>query len=302
MKFSKPGKQPQQPRRRTEHPVAEQPQQVSQFRRNQTLTARRPSHPDQVSGRSQIHSLTAHRRKIISIFLLVLGVSILLTIILTQFTARVTIASSSKPITQSITLQSYEEAINEYYAIHPVERLRFLLNEQALTQYVASIHPEIEQIELSSIKDVVEAGLTVRFREPIAGWQINSRQYYVDASGVVFQANYGIQPKVQIVDESGVSPTEGTTVASARLLGFVGRLVSSSAERSYTVTSVTLPVGTTRQLAVRFDGVGGYVLFTIDRGVAQQVEDMARSLKHLKDTGQATEYVDVRIEGRAIYR
>lgn len=303
MKFSRTGSKPQQPRRRAPQEKPEPTQEVgNQFRRNQTLSKQRSSHPDQVSGRSQIHSLTAHRRKIGGIFFLILGIIIVLAIILTQFTARVSITSSSKPTSQSIQADAYEKVINDYYAVHPVERLRFLLNERALTDYVANAHPEIAQVRLSSVVDIVGAGFTLQFREPIAGWQINSRQYYVDSQGVVFQQNYFTQPKVQIVDESGVSPEQGTTVASSRLLGFVGRVVSMAGERGYTVTSVTLPVGTTRQLDIRLDGVGGYVRFTIDRGVAEQVEDMARAVQYLQQRSQTAEYIDVRIEGRAVYR
>ena len=303
MKFSKPGKKAQQPRRRSvEMPVESPPQPDNSFRRNQTLSKKRSSHPDQLSGRSQIHSLTAHRRKVGSIFFLVFSVVIVLCILLTQFTAKASITSSSKPITQQIQADPYIEAIDTYYAIHPVERLRFMLNQTALTDYIADANPEISQVRLSSTTNVVEAGFTVQFREPVAGWQINSRQYYVDNDGVVFEKNYYAQPTVQIVDESGVSPEQGTTVASARLLGFVGRVVSMAQERGYKVVSVTLPVGTTRQLDIRLDGVGGFVRFTIDRGVAEQVEDMARAVTYLRDRNQATEYIDVRTKGRAVYR
>ena len=278
------------------------PEIGGQFRRNQTLTNRRASHPDQVSGRSQLHSLSAHRRKVGGIFLLIGLVVIVLLVLLLQFTARVSIASTSKPTTRPVERSMYEESINDYYAIHPAERLRFLLNQDALTAYVSAQHPEIEQVRLSAVVDIVGAGFTLTFREPIAGWQINARQYYVDPEGVVFQQNYFQQPSVQIVDESGVSPEQGTTVASSRLLGFVGRVVSMAGERSYKVTSVTLPVGTTRQLDVRLDGVGGYVRFTIDRGVAEQVEDMSRVIGHLQQRNISAEYIDVRVEGKAIYR
>lgn len=303
MKSFRIGKKPQQPRRRTEK-IADEPTQDlgSQFRRNQTLSDRRASHPDQVSGRGQIHALTSQRRRLGGLFFLILIIVVILALVITQFTARASITTSSKPITLTIDAPSYEKAIDEYYAIHPVERLRFLLNEKALTEYVGQKYPEIAQVRLSSIIDVVGAGFTLQFREPVAGWQINGRQYYVDAQGVVFQKNYYAPPSVQIVDESGASPEQGTTVASSRLLGFVGRVVSMAGERSYAVSSVTLPVGTTRQLDVRLDGVGGYVRFTIDRGVAEQVEDMVKAIDYLKQTNQAVEYIDVRIEGKAIYR
>lgn len=303
MKVSRTGKNAQQPRRRVDTGSSEPTPEIGgQFRRNQTLSRKRSSHPDQVSGRSQLHSLSAHRRKVGGIFLLIAFIILVLGLLLTQFTARVSIARSTKPLSQQIDAPAYEKSINEYYAIHPVERLRFLLNQEALTRFVAVQHPEIAEVQLSGVTDLVEAGFTLNFREPIAGWQINTRQYYVDPEGVVFQKNYYSQPAVQIVDESGVSPEQGTTVASSRLLGFVGRVVAMAGERGSKVTSVTLPIGTTRQLDVRLDGVGGYVRFTIDRGVAEQVEDMSRVVSYLQQRSITAEYIDVRVEGKAIYR
>lgn len=292
------------PRRRSENRNEPRAQLESgtQFRRNQTLSGVRRIPDEQLSDRAKAHHLARQRRKIGGILLLVLGIAGLLAILLTQLTARVIVAASSEPLSRSIDGASYETAINDYFGIHPVERLRFVLNEDGLSDYVGALAPEVARIKLTSATNVVESNFTVTFRKPVASWHINGKQYFVDNEGVVFEKNYYDKPSLQIVDESGVSPEQGSTVASARLLSFVGRVVSLSREGKYTVTKVVLPIGSTRQLEIRLKGVRPYVKLTIDRAVGEQVEDMTRALDYLRTRNLKPEYVDVRVPGRAAYR
>ncbi len=275
----------------------------SQFRRNRTLSGVRkdpmdPSH----SPRSQVHHLTNQRRKVTGIFLLVIvGISVL-TLIITQLTARVVIGGSSKALTSAIDSKRYEEAINSYLGIHPASRFRFALDEKDLSDYVAGVTPEVDHITQNGSTNLVETRFILNFRKPVAGWVINGNQYFVDDQGIVFEKNYYETPTVQIVDESGVSPEQGSAVASARLLSFVGRVVALSKESGYEVTQAILPSGTTRQLEIRYKDVQPLVKLSIDRGAGEQVEDTVRSLRYLTSKGTPAEYVDVRVSGRAVYR
>jgi len=273
----------------------------NQFRRGQTLSTHRYQ-DEQPSERARVHDLTRRRRRMLMVLGLVIGIVALLTIILTQFTAKVIVSGSAEPTNRVVEPSDYEKAINEYYAIHPVERLRFFLNEQALSEYVGAMTPEVEAVEFSRAENIVEAHYSLDFREPIAGWQINGRQYFVDQHGVVFGQNYYQAPSLQIVDQSGISPEQGSTVASTRLLSFVGRVAAISKEQgSYEVVEAQLPVGTTRQIEIRLKDIQPTVKLTIDRAAGEQVEDMTRALQFLKDNGQGAQYIDVRVAGRAVY-
>jgi hypothetical protein len=272
----------------------------NQFRRNQTLSGvRRESEP--VSERTRMHHLARRRRNIGAMLTLVLAIIVILGGLLSQFTGQVVVAGSSQALTQKIDPTNYEKAINDYLAIHPVERLRFALNETALSNYVSGILPEVSHVKLTSTDSIVQSNFTLTFRKPVAGWQINGHQYYVDESGVVFQNNYYGTPAVQIVDQSGVSPEQGTIVASARLLSFVGRVVSLAGQGRYTITQAMLPSGTTRELDVQLKDVGPRVKLSIDRGAGEQVEDMIRSLNYLKSQGKNPQYLDVRVSGHVVY-
>jgi hypothetical protein len=118
----------------------------------------------------------------------------------------------------------------------------------------------------------------------------------------VFEKNYYETPSVQIIDESGISPEQGSAVASARLLSFVGKVVAQAEEGNYQVTEAILPVGTTRQLEIRLKDVQPLIKLSIDRGAGEQVEDMIRVLRYLNSKGLSPSYVDVRVTGRAVYQ
>jgi hypothetical protein len=273
----------------------------NQFRRNQTLSGAKRPDSEPVSERARMHHLARRRRHMSGVLTLVFAIIIVLGILLTQFTGRVVVAGSSQALNHSIQPGNYEKAINEYLAIHPVERLRFALNETALSAYVSSVLPEVSHVKLTSTDSIVQSNFTMTLRQPIAGWQINGHQYYVDSTGVVFENNYYQTPTVQIVDQSGVSPAQGTIVASARLLSFVGRVVALAGQGSYNVTQALLPAGTTRELDIHLKDVAPRVKLSIDRGAGEQVEDMIRSLTYLKSQGKNAQYIDVRVSGRTVY-
>ena len=288
-------------RRRIDVATPEQARSSTQYRRNQTLSAVNRT-PLAETPRGQAHQLTVQRRKVGGIFAIVLSAVILLAILVSQLMAQVSVTLSTEQLSTSFKAENYEKAVNGYLGLHPAERLRFVLNEDALSAYVSAGLPEVKSIEVSGVKDGIDTEFAVTFRKPVAGWQINGNQFYVDNSGVVFETNYYDAPSVQIVDESGISPEEGTTVAGSRLLGFLGKVVAQAGERGYVVSRAILPAGMTRELDIELENVSTRIKLSTDRGAGEQIEDIARSLTYLKNKGMSPEYIDVRVSGRAAYK
>lgn len=289
-------------RRAVEDEQPETPVTGNQYRRNQTLSGYRAAAPEGESSRHKVHALARQRRRLSGIFLIVAAAVVLLTLLLWQLMAQVQITTSTKQLEAQFQPAPYEQAINEYLGLNPAQRLRFALDEQALSDYVSSELPEVEKLEMSTSPGLARGGFTITFRTPVAGWQINDSQYYVDTTGVVFEKNYYAKPTVQIVDESGIDPEQGSAVVGGRLLGFLGKVVAQAGERGYTVVQAVLPQDTTRELDVYFDGVGTRIKLSIDRGAGEQLEDADRSLKYLQARGVGAQYIDVRVSGRAAYR
>ncbi len=300
------------PRRRQaaarEERQAQLDDQTSQlFRRNQTLTgsaSSRISSPGESnaqmkSPRVQTHELTQKRRHVGGILGLVLMICGVLYLLLTQLSATVITRAS----VASIKLDaSYAVAINDYFATQPLERLRFVTNMNHLNEYVQAKVPEVASITMNGSDGFGKTVFSLTMRRPIVSWNINGRIEYVDDTGTSFGRNYFATPAVQVIDKSGVQVQAGQTVASNRFLAFVGRAVGLSKQQNFTVTQVIIPEGTTRQIELQLQGIAYPIKLSIDRGVGEQIEDMARAIHWLQAHGQTPQYLDVRVAGEAFYR
>lgn len=307
--FSK--KQPDMPRRRQR--INEQPGEVTPvqdhytFRRNRTLTGSASSHVSSAnesagqlkSPRVHAHDLSRKRRHLGVLFFGTLFCAAGIFFLISQFTAGVVVRSDD------ITMQLdpiYENTIQDYLSERPVERLRFLLNETELDRYLQSKASEVSSVHVEGMAGFGKSSFVVVMRTPIAGWSVAGQQRYVDAAGVSFGRNYYNAPAVQIVDKSGIPTQPGQAVASNRFLGFVGRMVGQAKEFGYTATEVIIPERTTRQVQLRVEGVSFPTIVSIDRGAGEQMEDMARSIRWLKERAITPEYLDVRVSGKAFYK
>lgn len=300
------------PRRRQapseERRAAEQDlEQRYAFRRNRTLTGSSSSfisssseqNAQLKSPRVHAHDLARLRRKLLAVFVVVVFGAIILYALVSQFTARAYVHTSEL----SVQLDSrYEKVVQDYFGHHPIERLRFALNQQSLQDYVTAALPEVESITPSGSTGLGESDFTVVMRRPVAGWNIGGNQEYVDGEGVSFGRNYYAVPSVQIVDNSGVQLAAGQAVASNSFLSFVGRVVGEAKNQGYIVTKVSIPEGTTREIAVTLKGVSYQVKFSVGRPVGAQIEDMARAIKWMASHKVHPKYIDVRVNGRAFYK
>ena len=303
--FSK--KKPDLPRRRQSDALNDSLDERYTFRRNQTLTG--SASPRVVtandmsaqirSPRAHAHELARRRQYVGSILFITLLGCVLLGFLIMQFTASVTVRSSE------LTMQlddRYSRDIEDYFNRQPIERLRFLLREDRLLAYLQSVAPEVAKVDVEGSVGYGNTAFALTMREPIVAWNINNNRQYVDTSGTAFTRNYYTDPKVQVVDESGIQINGGETVASNRFLGFIGRVVGLAKSSGYTVTDVILPRGMTREVDIKLEGVGYPIRFSVDRPAGEQIEDMDRALTWLTANSQSPEYLDVRVSRRSYYK
>lgn len=100
----------------------------------------------------------------------------------------------------------------------------------------------------------------------------------------------------EIVDETGRGQI------SMRMREYIIQLEEDFRALGYTVTKVTLPIATSRELYVDLAGETPYFKVSMDRGAAVTAEDAVRMVKYLREKDLHPEYVDVRIEGKAYYK
>lgn len=287
------------PRRRLEADAGSSGDLSGNFKRNQTLSG--PISP--ATTRQKTHHLTIKRRKVLTIFLIVLMSALVIWLLIINMTAKVSVnitgsISSSKNIDKS----SYEKVIQDYLNDNPIGRLRFFLDQKALRAYLVNKLPEIDNVSQGGTDGFGVTIFRITMRSPVAGWMIKGKQYFVDANGVSFNLNYFDDPGVQIVDQNGVSLPSGDVIVSQRFLSFVGLAVAQAKNNGYTVTQAILPTNTTRELELKIKEGDYLVKLSIDRPVGEQVEDMAAALKYFTSRGQKPEYIDVRVSGKAFYK
>lgn len=280
------------------------------FRRNRTLTGSSSAkvasggelHAELQSPRAHVHHLTKLRRHLSLYFIVVAMVAALLYVLVSQTVAVVSIQIQGQELLTESQTVAYERALDEYYQARPIERLRFMLNETEMTSHMQALRPEIKTINIHTGLVPGEAYVSITPREPIATWQIAGSNQYVDSEGVVFATNYGSTPELQIIDESGIQTSQTGSLTSNRFLGFIGLVIAGARQNNITVTKITIPALTTRQVAITTKGQKTLYKLSIDRPVGQQVEDVSRVQKHLLAKGLSPSYVDVRVQGKAFYK
>ena len=290
---------------RVETPPADLDQRYN-FRRNRTITGSISSHVASASEtnaqfkspRVQSHELIKKRRRIGSLFALALFGALGFYGLTQQFTAEAVVKSS---VAVEIGPR-YKEVIQDYLGTRPVERFRFLTNQDALSEYVQRKLPEVASVKISGSAGLGKSLYSLTMREPLAGWTIEGKRQYVDASGTSFEKNFYPVPSVQVIDNSGAHSEGNQVIASNRFLAFVGRTVGLAKTQGYVVTQVTIPLATTRQVELRLEGVGYPVKMSIDRSVGEQIEDMTRLIRWFQGRKEAPQYIDIRVGGKAFYR
>lgn len=292
-------KQPTKPSRR--HLSGEStPSPEPVYRRNQTLSSYRHG-DDDTSMRKKTHELNRLRRKLLLICSVFVAITAIILVVMSQFTSRVVVILED---VDSDIPDHYVSAVNDYFNTNYLERFSFFRNDQQLLSFIQQKSPELADLTSIRSSGILTATTSFTFsaRRPIAVWSIRGDDYFVDATGKAFLTNYFSTPDVSVIDENNLYITPGeTTIASNRFLEFVGRIVSDIRLQGQDITSVTIPIGMARELDVKLKNVKYYFKLSIDRSPAEQAEDIAHTIRHLKGQGIKPKYVDLRVKGKAYY-
>lgn len=275
----------------------------NQYTRSRTISAYAPAmSPD--LNRLSAHQLRSHRRRLLQILAVCAAAALVLGIVASQLTAHIGAVSYSPATVSNPDDTAIKQAADEYYASRPLERLRFLLDEATLGQYIASKVPEVTGVQSVGGDGIGGTRLALSMRMPVASWKIGDKVVYVDSSGASFTHNYYGPPSVEVDDQSGADTASGSSaIASSSMIRYIGQLIAAlQANGTGTVDRVVLPAGMIRELDVYLQGRGYRVKVQLDRDVAAQAEDVKTALIYIDSHGGAAEYVDARVAGKAFYK
>lgn len=279
------------------------------FRRNRTLTgslsseveSARVRHMELRSARVQGHDLRAHRRRLAAVLggvlLVVAGLGFA---IYDSIAFPVVAITTQAPLDQSL----YTGKIQDYLSKHPSQRLRIGLNTRELASFLQTHGaPEVESVnERTDFAGFGKSRITLVMRKPVVVWHTGSRIYFVDSTGNAFERNYYAPPTVEVIDKTGIQTSDNQVLASNRFLGFIGKIIGRMEREGMTVSQVTLPANTTRQVLMTLEGVAYPIKCSVDRSAGEQAEDTVRAVRHLSNKGISPQYLDVRVSGKAYYQ
>ena len=299
-KAESPKNTPQLAHEQSPHPASEMAYSTflgRSFNVGQTLRAN-----NDPSERDNLKKLRARRKKILRLLqysMFGLAVAAFLARFLV-FEVQVDFADSkTKP-----DVAKYQTAIVDYLKRQPFERLVFNIDKSHLERSIQTSHPELLEITTITSGFLQPTNFKLKFRKPVAMMLVNQKRYFVDALGVPFVDNYHQMPAIEINDQSGIKQSKqlNQQLISGRFLRFIGQAIALSNDKGHQITSASIPTGTVHQIEFKVRGFDLYLKMTIDRDVAEQVEDATRSLDYLKKSGLKPQYLDVRVPNKVFYK
>lgn len=271
-------------------------QSASYYRSGKTLSPRRNT--TDLSTPS-VRELSTHRRKVAGIFLIVVAVCVLLLILVWQLIASVEFLTPGVSVGD---YNCYQRATRDYFNRRPTERLKIFLNQDGLLANLQNYCSEVDTINNLQIGFLRPTTVTISFKEPVAMWILGETKYYVDKRGSIFEINHFDEPKIKVLDKSGLDPSKVPTVASSQLLGFIGQVAALSVDKQLIVESVVIPPLATRQIEIFYEKYPFPIKMLTSGSAPRQVEDASKVLSYLSSQGITPAYVDVRISRQAYYQ
>lgn len=253
--------------------------------------------------REAIHRLARIRKKTSFFLAFLICLAFLLLFLIWQFTASVyvNLGNAGHSISDA-DKKHYGKLIQDYLRVNVDERFRFSLNHKNLNAYVKAKSPEISSVTQQSFVGLGETSFNIELRKPVAVWESGGKKRYVDSHGVLFEKNYFDEPEITIVDNSGLSKADNSSVASNRFISFSGRAVSLAKKFGMEIQSIIIPPHSTRNVEVRFKSADYPIILTVDESPAPQIENGIRAISYLNNGGERPEYIDARVDGKVFYK
>lgn len=251
-----------------------------------------------------------HRRR----FRLYLVIALMIVVLLGYRLMIGGVKIESSQVIPSEKQQEYAAFIQKTMIENSLARQVWTVDKQALSTEVQSEFGEVQSITLNQVallQSDVKAELS--FRQPVFIWKDASENArFLDENGILFDVNYTKEDakKLPVIEDgSGLVFDAGTTVVSKKTQEFIGALpgamggsVLPGIKSPSKFSKITIPQSV-RELYVYPKNAKFFIKFETSRGVEEQVSELSSLLKFLKKKNiTPSQYVDVRLEGKAFYK
>lgn len=265
------------------------------FRRGVTISNREWGKSERV----QEHKLIVRRRKLGVFFVSIAVASVLMIIFLLQFISKVSVSANG---VSNNNLEKYKTSIENYFSANPSERFKPNLNKKALISKIQNDNPEILDISNINLNGITSYNFELSFRKPVASWNAEGKELFVDSEGVSFSTTLFDKPTLAIIDDSGLTVSNGKNVASSSFFSFVGKLVAAANNNGLEITKIRIPPASLRQVEVSVSGVKYYAKMSTSESAEGQIANFKTAINYFATHKISPNYVDLRIEGKGYYK
>lgn len=218
-------------------------------------------------------------------------------------------ASSDAPFLQDASV--YRQAARQMFAESAANRNKLTVDAGGIAQRLQERFPELQETSVSLPVIGNTPTIFVRPAEPAMVLASSNGTFIVDENGrALAEATAGTNlHRLQVpsvTDQSGLGIKLGKQVLPRSAAAFIGTVTGQLKAQKMNVQSMTLPAAA-GELDVYITGKPYFVKFNLEQGTEdvalRQVGALVAVLKKLEREGRApTQYIDVRLEGRAYYK
>jgi len=202
---------------------------------------------------------------------------------------------------------AYTDAANALAGASVLNHNKLTANTDAIAAGMRAQFPELSQVTVSV--PFIGAALVVHVAaaQPQLLLNVGADLFVVDGAGrALLPANQ--VPNIEklelpvVTDQSGLTVTPGKPALSSGNVLFITEVIGQLKAKGLTVTSVTLPAGTS-EMDIRISGVSYMGKFNLQgNGRVQAGAFLAVKGQLERDHKGVSKYIDVRVEDRAYYQ
>lgn len=219
------------------------------------------------------------------------------------------VASSEAPFLQDSSI--YQQAAQQLFAESAANRNKLTVDASTIAHRLRQRFPELQEVSISLPVIGDRPTVFVRPAAPAMVLAARNGTYIVDENGRALaevKAGTNLQRLniPSVTDQSGLAVKLGDQVLPRNATAFIGLVAEQLKTQKVNVQSMTLPAAA-GELDVYMVNRPYFVKFNIEEGTEDsalmQAGTLLAVLKKLDREGKApSQYVDVRLEGRAYYK
>jgi hypothetical protein len=200
-------------------------------------------------------------------------------------------------------MEEYQRTATEALGASIANKSKLTLQRDSIADAIQDGLPEVRTVRLAT--PLLSRNLVISLQTDDAGVGLRTPTgaYLLDSSGTVI-SELGNAPAADglpiINDDTGAEAEVGRPALTALDVSFISQLHHQLTAQKLPKATMTLPAGIANELHVRFEGQPYYVKYALSGDVRLQTGTYLATKADLDGKGKPpSEYIDVRVEGRA---